>query len=296
MVAFAVSSSAGQQGCPEGYLEGPDSTPGKVHCIFVGYEPAQGAYAAAIPEGMDDFLVSVRDRVYEFADRLPNYLCDQSTERFKASSNPPKWKRQDRIQNEILFLDGRESYREFLRNGKKLKDPSPMVSGMWSTGEFGTMLLDLFSADTAAQFEFLGEDTVQGVKARLYEFTVAEENSHWELTFGGEMIKPAYTGSLWVDPETLLVRRLEVAARELPITYAQDVAEVAVEFGPVKIGDTEHLLAVNSAVLACRRWKDTCTKNESVYTNYRMFSAESTVMQTDSTVTFEGEDKAPPKQ
>jgi len=164
---------------------------------------------------------------------------------------------------------------------------------MWSTGEFGTILLDLFDPASAAQFEYVGMDKVGNVETRLYEFVVKEENSHWKLMFGGETIQPGYNGALWVEPETKMVRRIEYGTTELPITYPKDVTEVAAEFGPIKIGESEHLLAVNSTVMSCRRWKQTCEKNESRYTNYRMFSAESTVMQTDSSVTFEGEETAP---
>lgn len=289
-------AAAQKESCPEGYIESPASTKEQVQCTFIGYgEDDDSVYAEEIPEGMDELLAAVGDQIYEFSRRLPNYVCDQTTERFKAGSNPPNWKRQDRITNEILFIDGRESYRGYLRNGKKLKDRTPQASGLWSTGEFYTVLLALFSADSAARFQYVGAETVGKVETRLYEFVVKEENSNWTLTFGGEIIKPGYDGAIWIEPKTRTVRRLEFGATALPITYPKDVSEMAVELGPVDIAGTEHLLALRSTVMACRRWKETCEKNESVYTNYRMFSTESTVMQTDSTITFDGEE-TPPKQ
>jgi hypothetical protein len=290
---FSAVSAAQDQGCPEGYIEGPSSTKEQVQCTFVGYGEEEDAYADEIPEGMDEFLVIVRDQVYKFADRLPNYVCDQSTDRFKAGSNPPNWKRQDRINNEILFVDGRESYRDYLRNGKKLKERSPVSTGLWSTGDFATVVLDLFDPTSAAQFKYVGMDKVGNVETRLYDFVVEQENSHWKLNFGGERFQPGYTGAIWVEPETRTIRRIEFGATELPITYPKDVAELAAEFGPIEIAGSEHLLAVNSTVMSCHRWKKTCEKNESVYTNYRMFGAESTVMQTDSSVTFDGEETVP---
>ncbi len=307
-----------QNACPEGYIPNPadadeDARPrlqrgaevpareekagGKgVECVYVGGAatgaPVSGGVAvgrAVIPEGWDAFLVAVRDRLFDREKDLPNYVCDQTTERFRAGSRKnPKWRRRDRITGELLWVDRKEAYRGLKRNGKPLKAASPMATGMWTTGDYVSMLLNIFSPGARAAFRFVRNEAFNGRDARVYDYSVEQENSRWKLIFGGEQFYPAFEGTVWIDDDTLDVLRAEFRAKDLPISYPEDVLEVAIDYALVPVGGSEHLLPVRSEALGCQRWEQRCTLNKTAYTNYRMFTVESTVMATDSTITFEG--------
>ncbi len=327
LCCLAAACLGQQNACPEGYIPNPadededarprltrgaavparEETGGKsgagVECVYVGEEAATAVSTegfigqAAIPEGWDALLVAVRDRLFDRERELPNYICDLTVERFRAGSRKnPKWRRRDRITGELLWVNRKEAYRGLKRNGKPLKAASPMATGMWTTGDYVSMLLNIFSPAARTVFRFAGNEVFDGRDARVYGFAVKQENSGWKLLFGGEQVYPAFEGTVWIDDDTLDVLRAEFRAKDVPITYPEDVIEVAIDYALVPIGGSEHLLPVRSEALGCQRWESRCMLNKTAYTNYRMFTVESTVMATDSTITFEGAAEATPAE
>lgn len=232
-----------------------------------------------------------RAAAYEFDNTLPNFICDELVMRHQSERRIPDWKYQDRVEVELLYVDGKEDYRNIRRNGKPLKKGSPEDSGSWSTGEFGTVLADIFSSATNAQFKRKGASAATGMPAEVYEYSVAQPNSHWQIRFG-RTVKPAYSGSLWIDPKTARVLRIEMGTKKLPADYEIDTVESVVDYSWVTISGNKYLLPVKSQNLACVRGTFNCTKNEIEFRNYRKFTAESQVLQVESEITFEEE---PPK-
>jgi len=233
-----------------------------------------------------------RAAAYEFNDTLPNFICDELVMRHQSERRIPDWKYRDRVEVELVYVDGKEDYRNIRRNGKALKKGSPEDSGSWSTGEFGTVLADIFSSTTNAQFKRKGASTAAGMPAEVYEYSVAQPNSHWQIRYG-RTVKPAYSGSLWIDPKTARVLRIEMGTKKLPADYEIDTVESVVDYSWVTISGKKFLLPVKSENLACVRGTFDCTKNEIEFRNYRKFTAESQVLQVESEITFEEE---PPKE
>ena len=261
-------------------------------CVFSGTIVTD---AGSVPqENFDPFLEKVREQVFRFTEGLPNFICDQLTTRLRSSKTPPEWQYRDRVSAEVLYVDGKESYRNLRKNGRPLKN-NPEDSGAWSTGEFGTLMLDVFHPTTAAAFEPDGYSQIRGFRTKLYKFSVKQENSHWHVTFAGEEVVPAYDGRVWIDPGSMRPLRIEMAAKDLPTDYPMDTVETMVEYGPVKIADKPYLLVTSAETLTCQRGSPYCSKNEIALRNYRKFAAESTISTTESTVTFEGATE-PPKE
>jgi hypothetical protein len=62
----------------------------------------------------------------------------------------------------------------------------------------------------------------------------------------------------------------------------------------VKIAGQEYHMPLKAEVLSCQRSSPHCSRNEIEFRNYRKFGAESIVITTDSTITFEEEPAAAP--
>jgi hypothetical protein len=267
----------------------------------VAPEPAASTTAEKAPAarnpapGVEAEQLSLIERArlvaYEFNETLPNFICDELVMRYQSVRRVPDWTYRDRVEVELLYVDGREDYRNVRRNGKLLKKGSPEDSGSWSTGEFGTVLADIFSPATNAQFKRRGRSTAAGMDAEVYDFAVEQPNSHWQIRFG-RTVKPAYSGSLWIDPKTARVLRIEMGTKRLPADYEIDTVESVVDYAWVTISGKKYLLPVKSQNLACVRGTFDCTKNEIEFRNYRKFTAESQVLQVESEITF---DEEPPK-
>ena len=113
--------------------------------------------------------------------------------------------------------------------------------------------------------------------AHVYDFKVQRENSHWMLHDGSKDVVAAYQGSVWIDPNTARVLRIEIQARDLPSDFRMDQVETAVDYSDVKIGETSVLLPVHAETLGCERGTSDCSHNTIDFRNYHEFKSETKI-------------------
>lgn len=224
-----------------------------------------------------DFITMVRQKVGELTNSLPNFICQQLVYRTESTTNPPNWRLLDRLSAEVMMVDGRETYDNIRRDGEPVEPGDEAETGQWSRGEFASLLVNLFAPDTNAEFVDTGTSEINGKFAARYEYEVPAETSRWQVRYENRPINTAYGGTVWIDPNTYQVLRVEMQARDLPDDYPTDVLEMSVDYGPVGIADREYLLPVQSENLACWRGLRLCARNRVEFRNYRRFSAESTI-------------------
>jgi hypothetical protein len=250
----------------------------------------------ADPDAPLTLIDKVRMRAGEFSTSLPNFICEQLIRRSTSGNSGKSWKLQDTVLVEVMLVDGKEDYRNARRNNKPVEWEKVKDTGTWSAGEYGTVLRDILHPATRAEFKKRGEDRIGGQSLEVHDYVVQKENSHWTIAFGGRPVRPKYRGAIWIDTKENMVRRIEMEALNMPADYAIRHVEMTLEFGPVKIGNEWYILPTRTENLACGAGSSNCSKNETDFRNYRKFSTESTISTTDSTVTFEGDEKPPLKK
>jgi hypothetical protein len=180
----------------------------------------------------------------------------------------------DVVSAEIVYEDGQENYRNVKINNRPTDKPLQQIDGSWSTGEFASILLELFHPDTHAQFRSGGASPISGFNAQVYDFQVQSENSHWMLHAGSQSVAPAYAGSVWVDPNTARILRIEMQARNIPSDFPMDAVETALDYANVSLGETSFLLPVHAEALGCERGTSNCSHNIIDFRNYHEFKSE----------------------
>ncbi|MBM3761517.1 MAG: hypothetical protein FJW36_14870 [Acidobacteria bacterium] len=255
--------------------------------------------SASVPKLVvnDPLIDQAASAAFEFDGTLPNFLCDEIVTRFMSDDKPPKWKKKDKVEVDLMYINQKEDYRNVRVNGKPLKSGTPEDTGSWSTGDWGATLVDILHPATAAVFKRRGKDRIVDIDCEVFDFTVQKSNSHWTVRYGNP-IKPAYKGAIWVDPISHRTLRTEMQAIKLPNDYELDWVEQMTEYGWVKIGEEKLLLPVKSENIACWRYITKCSRNEIEFKNYRKFSAESTISTTESEISFGDQPPAataPPK-
>ena len=214
----------------------------------------------------------------DFTETLPNYVCEEVVTRYVSESTPANWRAQDIVTTEVVYEGGEEEYRNIAIGGAPAKKSMVEANGWWSTGEYGTNLIDLFKPGTAAQFHFLQDSHAGGVSARKYSFVVAHENSHWTVKFGSQSYVPGYTGNVWIDPATARVLRIEMDARSFPDGFETNHVESATDYEYVRLGESaQRLLPVHAEALSCRRGTVNCSRNTIDFRDYRLRPAEKLV-------------------
>jgi hypothetical protein len=223
------------------------------------------------------FIEKAREVAGSFVEGLPNYVCQENTTRYASETRVPSWNVIDIVSAEVVYENGKESYRNLTINGKPTKKP-PEESGAWSTGEFGTILANLFSPGTDAKFKYAQDDTIAHLAASVYDFQVARPRSSWRIWVPGQYILPAYKGSVWIDKQSAHALRIEMQAKDIPEEFPRISVETAVDFEYISLGTPEKfLLPVHAEVLSCARGSNECDRNVIEFRNYHKFTGESTI-------------------
>jgi hypothetical protein len=218
------------------------------------------------------------DAAMEFTQTLPAYVCQEMMSRFQSETHVPNFQPIDVVSTDVVYENGREDYRNIKINGKAVKTKIEETGGSWSTGEFGTVLLNLFSPYTAAEFHLRRDSRAGGIMAKMYDFEVLREHSSWTIHTESQSYQPAYTGSVWIDPATSRVLRIEMQAKGFPKEFPLDHVESATDYQYIRLGDAQqYLLPVHSESLSCQRGTDFCSRNVIDFRNYHKYSGESTI-------------------
>lgn len=239
---------------------------------------------------VDPVIEKARDRAGEFSETLPDYVCQEYMARFVNQSHTVNWQPQDIVSTEVVYEKGRERYRNVTVNNRPKKSIEE-TGGAWSTGEFASVLLDLFSPLTDADFRYRRESVVAGKTTMAYDFTVEQPNSHWNVMAASQSYRPAYRGTVWIDKRTYRVLRIEMQAYHMPADFPLDKVESATDYDYVRFGtEQQYLMPVHAETLSCQTGTNLCAMNKIDFRNYHKYAGESTI-----TFGADNPDKKPPK-
>ncbi|MBZ5584671.1 MAG: hypothetical protein LAQ30_21165 [Acidobacteriia bacterium] len=226
----------------------------------------------------DPLIRKTADTALDFTETLPNYVCTEMIARYQSDRNPPNWQALDVVGAEVVYENGKEDYRKVTVNGKAVNKKIEDTGGAWSTGEFGTVLINLFNPATAAEFHYRKDSRINGINTKEYAYSVAQPNSHWTVQTGSQSYRPAFSGAVWIDPTTNRVLRIEMEGKGFPGDFPLDHVESATDYDYVRLGGTkQYLLPVHSETLSCQRGTSNCSHNVIDFRNYHKFEGESTI-------------------
>lgn len=240
--------------------------------------PPRPELVAETQKPPDPRIEKAREQAATFTESLPNYVCQEQMARFASQTHIVNWQPLDIVSTEVIYENGKEHYRKLAVNGKPTKKKIEELGGAWSTGEFGTVLVDVLSPATAADFRFRRRARVANREAYVFDLDVDHEHSHWHVEGPSQYILPAYRGSIWIDKETSRVLRIEMLAYSIPEEFPFDKVESATDYEFVRIGgDREFLLPVHAETLTCQRGTNICSRNVIDFRNYHKYAGEAEI-------------------
>jgi hypothetical protein len=163
------------------------------------------SYCPAISAG--DPQLGLVSKLCEFAltyrHQLPNFIAKQTTTSARDGFST------NIITAQVTFQQGQEHYSHLTINGTPTGGSLGTISTLptnvqfTSTGEFGSMLVDLFASPAAAEFNFREEAILRDVPVAVYEFHLpAVKNTFWTLRgTDGRILKPEFRGQLWLEQQ-----------------------------------------------------------------------------------------------
>lgn len=231
-----------------------------------------------IPVQDDPIIAKARAAAFAYSETLPDYMAQQMTTRYQSDRPKAGWTALDVVTADVAYQDGRESYKNIKVGNKSVDKPMDQIQGTRSTGEFSTLLEQLFETG-AAKFRPGGQDTIHNRSAYVYSFEIARELSRWRIEAPSELYYPAIKGSVWIDKETSRVLRIEQQGRAMPALFPFDTIETSADYDFIRLGTSgPYLLPVEAEVLSCQRGTSLCSRNKIEFRNYRKFGAESNIV------------------
>lgn len=239
--------------------------------------PSAPVVSQSIPLGDDPVITKTREAAFAYTETLPNYLVQQMTTRYQSDSPKASWQALDIVSADLTYQDGHESYKNIKVGNKSVNTSMEEIPGTRSTGEFSTLLEQLFESG-AAKFRPGGQDTIRNRSAYVYSFEITRDLSRWRIEAPSQLYYPAIKGSVWIDKETSRVLRIEQSGKGMPPLFPFDTIETTVDYDFIRLGTSgPYLLPVESEVLSCQRGTSICSRNKIEFRNYKKFGAESSV-------------------
>jgi hypothetical protein len=239
------------------------------------------AFSQSAPPGESErigIIAEAREVALHYTESLPNFTCDQDTDRYVNYKGKEDWKRLDRYVTRISYNGVAEDYTVFSVNGHAVRDrPLESLGGTISKGDFASALRFIFSPSSEAQFEWNSWASLRGRICYLFRYTVDRSHSRWRITEGstGLSYQTAYQGIVYIDQETKQILKLTLESTGIPSDFPVQMSKEELDYDWATIGGTKYLLPFNSEVRLYHGKE--FSRNVSRYENYRHFSADATV-------------------
>jgi hypothetical protein len=233
-------------------------------------------------------LAHIRSHMVAQLGRQPDYTCLEIVERSRRGGGQKSFQRLDTVRLEVAMVDQQEMFG--WPGAKKFEstDLREMVkSGAIGSGNFSSFASAIFEGNGAV-FVYQG---VEGEFVR-YDYHVSLLNSGYSIRHGAHAATVAFHGSIYANPQTLDVQRIEVQAEDIPQELRLSATRTRMEYARVKIGDADFLLPAESE-MTLTNLEGEQYRNSVRLTACRQFTGES--MLTFDDVAAESAPKASPK-
>ncbi len=242
-------------------------------------------------------LERTRKATLSAAQQMPDYLVKQQIARSRALGTTSNWNVYDRLSIAVSYRQNiGEQYKLLSVNGmpprvdeQEGSNYGEKIGGTTSSGEYVSMLVQLFEPATQAEFEAVDTDTLRTRRTVVYEYSVKRELSKQTLQFqAGIDANPigtvvGYRGRIWVDRDDNRVLRLETISVEIPPDFPITAARSLIDYEWVTINEVSHLLPSRALIELTSRLgaRTEQTRNDILFRGYRKFGTDVKIIDID---------------
>lgn len=233
----------------------------------------------SVPTG-DALFGQVRSKMIANLSRLPNYTCLQTIERKVRRAPSRRYELVDMVRLEVALVNGKELFSWPGAGNFEDKEISQIVSGgAIGNGTFALHAKSIFQS-RSARITYIGEVTKNNKAVLRWDYEVPKLLSGYTLRVGSREAIVGYHGSIWADPETLDLLRLEVEADNIPPELHMARAMDSVDYMRADIGGQNFLLP-QSAELKMVDEGNSESVNVTRFTGCRQYTGESVLVFSD---------------
>jgi hypothetical protein len=252
-------------------------------------DPVAKPVAATIPppssEEQKRIIAEAREISLNYTKRLPDFICLQVTRRWFDPSGLEMFHLADTIATRLSYFDQKEDYKVISVNNQVVNTSLDALGGATSTGEFGTLLREVFEPGTQAEFWWERWAKLRGRLVHVFGYRVQQNRSKWHLVWNKQLdIVPGYKGLVYIDKDVPTVMRITLDAENIPPSFPVQEARTTLDYDYTEISGSPFLLPLRAEVRM--REGKFLVRNQAEFRNYRKFGAE-------ATITFDVDAQAP---
>ncbi len=244
-------------------------------------KPPPPKYKQPPPPSEDEqarIIAEARRTALDYTDGLPDFVCLQLTRRYLDPSGlEMDWIKYDEIKTRVSYFENHENYEVLSVNNKLTGKTMHELGGATSTGEFGSMLAQIFEPATATRFSWARHSLLRGHHVYVFHYQVPRTRSRWSLSYQPteEVIITGYRGLIYIDKEAERVLRIAMSSYDIPSSFPIQEARTRLDYDYTEIGGHQFLLPLKAQVRM--RQEKHLIRNDVEFRLYRKFSAESTL-------------------
>ncbi len=223
-------------------------------------------------------LREIIDNARNYAKTLPDYMCLQVTRRRMDDSGTENWRLMDTIQEQLSYVDHKETYKVVMYNGRSVSNiQHGQLGGSTSSGEFGSIFTEIFAPETATDFEWDHWATLRGKRMYVFAFKVPTSRSHYTIYSGDahRTITSGYHGLIYADRDTRMVMRYKMECDDIPADFPVKDIKLDVNYDYTDIAGNKYVLPLKTEIRA--RDGKYMSWNEAEFHLYRKFGADTTI-------------------
>ena len=224
-------------------------------------------------------LAEITEGARNYVKSLPNFICLQVTRRYGDASGLENFRLIDTIAERLSYFEQKEDYKVVSINGVPVTGnvKHEQKQGASSSGEFGTMLKEIFDPQTATEFNWERWATLRG--KRMYVFSFHVQQLHSQYSIYSEAVQrtviAGYHGFVYADRDTKMVMRIKLEVENLPVDFPVQSVDLDMNYDFMKISGQPYLLPLKSEIRS--REGKFLVKNEVEFRLYNRFGAETNI-------------------
>jgi hypothetical protein len=224
-------------------------------------------------------LAEITESARNYTKNLPNFICLQVTRRYADNSGLENFRLIDTIAERLSYFEQKEDYKVVSVNGVPVTGSvkHEQKNGASSSGEFGSILKEIFDPETQTQFNWERWATLRGKRMYVFNFHVRQLNSKYTIYADAvkRTIVAGYHGLIYADRDNNLVMRIKMEVEDLPVDFPVQSVELDMNYDFTKISGQEYLLPLKSQIRSHEG--KFIVKNEVEFRLYNRFGADTNI-------------------
>ena len=228
------------------------------------------------PSEQTAVIAAAREYALSYSRNLPNFLCAQQIRRKAAGEGEAVFHDQDTLLVRLSYFEQKEDYKLITVNDRPARGSFEDLGGSTSTGEFGSLLRQVFEPVSHASFDWAWWAQFRGQPVMVFHYAVDQAHSHWALDYlRRDRLIPGYSGYVYVDKDSHVILRIMQRADRIPSSFPIQAAETILDYDYREIGGQRFLLPVKAQM---DLFSDGVrTRNEIDFRNYQKYSADAVI-------------------